>query len=203
MKPLRLLSISLLLLVSGACQHTDNARAAENQAGTAANTPPVAPTAPTAQIAQPAPAYTPSTEEIVAAIRKEFHRINSSKLTSKTFSWENSGCGHGTLTYFLLNNEIVKTVEHGSADGFWTKESYYQHGKFIFQYLHEESHPIAGPDSEILELRTYVHNDRVVRYMADTDIVPCVTCSYGPNSSEYLLLDAYETGNIDDAICRW
>lgn len=200
MKPLSFLSICLLLLVCGACQN--NGDAPENQAGTVANTTPLAPTAPTAQVALPVPAPTPSTEDIVAAIRKEFQRINKSKLTSKTFDWENAGCGHGTITYFLLNNEIVKTVEHGSADGFWTKESYYQNGKFIFQYLHEESHPIAGPDTEILELRTYVYNDKVVRYMADTDIVPCVTCSYGPNSSEYLLLDAYDTGNIDDAICH-
>lgn len=201
MKPLTLLSICFLL-VCGACKNTSNTPAPENQAGNAASTLPIAPAAPTAQVTQQTPASTPSTEEIVAAIRKEFQRINSSKLTSKTFSWDNAGCGHGTITYFLLNNEIVKTIEQGSADGFWTKESYYQNGKFIFQYLHEESHPIAGPDSEIIELRTYVYNDKVVRYMADGDIVPCITCSYGANSSEYLLLDAYDNGNIDDAICH-
>lgn len=199
MKAFKLFLISLQIVMVCACHQAGDHPKDNDMAGAPAAASPLPPAATTASITQHT--TTPSTDEIVLAIRKEFQRINNSRLVSKTFEWESAGCGKGTLTYYLLNKEIVKTIEAGTADGFWTKETYYQKGNLIFQYLHEESHLITSSENEIVEYRTYVYQDKVIRYMADKDVLPCITCSYTKNAPEYQLLDAYHTGNIDAAIC--
>ncbi|MDF2193227.1 hypothetical protein [Paraflavitalea sp. CAU 1676] len=199
MKAFKPFLISFQIIMVCACHQADDQPGNKEMAGAPAAAGPLIPAATTATITQHTTA--PSTDEIVLAIRKEFQRINNSRLVRKTFEWESAGCGKGTLTYYLLNNEIVKTVEKGTADGFWTKETYYQKGNLIFQYLHEESHLITSSENEIVEYRTYVYQDKVIRYMADKDVLPCINCSYTKNAPEYKLLDAYHTGDIDAAIC--
>lgn len=144
-----------------------------------------------------------STEKVIEHIRELYRAINKARLTQKQFAWETRDCGKGTVTYYLLNGEIVKTVVKGSADGFWTKESYYEHGQLVFCFAKETSVSLLNSQgNETFETRTYVYQDKVIKYMGDQETLPCQTCSYDGNSPEYKLLEAFTTGAYNEAVCR-
>lgn len=142
-------------------------------------------------------------EEIIQHIREVYRAINGARLTQQQFPWEASDCGKGTVTYYLLNGEIVKIVVEGSADGYWRKESYYEHGQLVFCFARETSVSLlSSQGNDTFETRTYIYQNKVVKYMGDQDTLPCRTCSYDTDSPEYKLLEAFTTGEYSDAVCR-
>jgi hypothetical protein len=141
-------------------------------------------------------------EDKIKKIRSEYQRINGLSTIKKRFNWESDGCGSGTITYFLFNNEILKTVETGFiGDGGWVTENYYQSGRLIFIFEIFTYYPSSGGADEKTQFRTYVNNNMVIRYMKNQKIVKCETCNYSLSSKEYKLLSAYNTHKFSSAIC--
>jgi hypothetical protein len=107
-------------------------------------------------------------EAAITSIRSEFKRINSAKLRIKEVNYEAAACADGgRVQYFYEGKDIVKIIETGSiGDGSWTREFYYQKGKFIFSYDVIVGMSADGQDSKI-EHRLYVREGKIVRYMED------------------------------------
>jgi len=143
------------------------------------------------------------TEESIAAIRTEFKRINASALSTEEFQYDSAGCvDEGVVTYFLENQEIVKIVESGAiGDGSWTREFYYQSGKFIFCYEQIVGGPAEGPETKS-EFRTYVKDDKVIRFMDDKKIIPPTSKATGQLSTAPRLLKAYRTKDFAKVLCE-
>jgi len=143
------------------------------------------------------------TEESIASIRTEFKRINASALSTEEFQYDSAGCvDEGVVTYFLENQAIVKIVESGAiGDGSWTREFYYQSGKFIFCYEEIVGGPAEGPETKS-EYRTYVKDDKVIRYMEDKKTVPANSKATGQVSTAYRLLKAYRTKDFAKVLCE-
>jgi len=143
------------------------------------------------------------TEESIAAIRTEFKRINASALSTEEFQYDSAGCvDEGVVTYFLENQEIVKIVESGAiGDGSWTREFYYQSGKFIFCYEQIVGGPAEGPETKS-EFRPYVKDDKVIRFMDDKKIVPPTSKATGQLRTAPRLLKAYRTKDFAKVLCE-
>jgi hypothetical protein len=143
------------------------------------------------------------TEESIASIRTEFKRINNAALTTEEFQYDSAGCvDEGVVTYFLENQEIVKIVESGAiGDGSWTREFYYQSGKFIFCYEEIVGGPAEGPETKTA-FRTYVKDDKVIRYMEDKKTVPANSKATGQVSTASKLLKAYRTKDFAKVLCE-
>lgn len=145
----------------------------------------------------------PGAEASVAAIRAEFKRINAMALTTEEFQYDSAGCTEeGVVTYFIENQGIVKIVESGAiGDGSWTREFYYQSGKFIFCYEMIVGGPAEGPETKS-EYRTYVKDDQVVRYMEDKKIIAADTKARAQVLTAYELIKAYTTKEFAKALCE-
>jgi hypothetical protein len=143
------------------------------------------------------------TEESIASIRTEFKRINALALTTEEFQYDSAGCvDGGVVTYFLENQEIVKIVESGAiGDGSWIREFYYQSGKFIFCYEEIVGGPAEGPETKTA-FRTYVKDDKVIRFMEDKKIVPANNKATGQVSTASSLLKAYRTKDFAKVLCE-
>lgn len=139
----------------------------------------------------------------IAAIRAEFKRINALPLLTEEFQYEAASCVEdGVVAYFLDNQGIVKIVESGSiGDGSWTREYYYQSGKFIFCYEVIVGGPAEGPETKS-EYRTYVKDDKVVRYMEDKKTVPANSKASGEVTTAYKLVKAYTTRDFAKVLCE-
>jgi hypothetical protein len=145
----------------------------------------------------------PGTEAAIAAIRTEFKRINALPLIREEVKYEAAGCVEGgVVTYCRDKQEIVKISESGSiGDGSWVREYYYQAGKFIFCYEMIIGGPAVGPETKS-EYRTYVKDDKVVRYMEDKKIVPAGSKATGEVATAYKLVKAYSTKDLAGVLCE-
>jgi hypothetical protein len=128
-------------------------------------------------------------ESKVIAIRAAVQAINNETLLVQTFNWKESSCADvGTIRYFLKDDEIKKVVETGfSGDGGWTKEYYYDQGKFIFSYDRYIGGP-AGLPYDTIDVRIYVDADTLVLQRKDDKIVKDVPKNLTPASREYRIL---------------
>ncbi|MDB5200954.1 MAG: hypothetical protein JWQ27_363 [Ferruginibacter sp.] len=141
-----------------------------------------------------------TSEEKVAEIRREFNRINAAKLTTRTFTFT---CDtEGTISYYLEDGMIVKIfIDWGFVgDGSSKQQYFYQDGKLIFVFETWLGAPANQPDIKT-ELRTYVSNDTVIRFMKDQTISPCTTCRFTNASRPYKVFTAFKTGAVRSALC--
>ena len=139
-------------------------------------------------------------ENDILQIRHEYQRINSLKLTKKQFTWSCEATG--TITYYLHNEQILKTIEEGAiGDGSWVIENYYQSGRIIFIYEVTTVSIGSNPDTHTEE-RTYVLNDKVIKHMNGQKVTQCKVCGFNTSSKEYKLLSAYSTKNFKNALCN-
>ena len=139
----------------------------------------------------------------INAIRSEFKRINGLTLRNEKFSYEAAGCAEeGAVQYFFNGKEIIKIIETGAiGDGSWTKEFYYQSGKFIFSYEVLIGSSADGQESKI-EHRIYAKDGKVIRYMEDQkDIKADGEADHGVQVAEKLL-QAYSTKEFVKALCE-
>jgi hypothetical protein len=142
-------------------------------------------------------------EAEISGIRAEFKRINTLPLTKEQFNYDAAGCvDGGVVTYFFDKHQIVKITEAGSiGDGSWTREYYYQSGKFIFCYEMIIGGPAIGPETKS-EYRTYVNNDQVIRYMEDKKILPAESKAKGEVVTAYKLVKAYTARDFEAVLCQ-
>jgi hypothetical protein len=141
-------------------------------------------------------------ESKVEAIRAAVQSINNETLLVQTFNWSHPSCADvGTIRYFLKDDEIKKVVETGFiGDGGWTKEYYYDKGKFIFSFDQYIGGP-AGMPHDTNEVRIYVDADTLVLQRKDDKIVKGVSKDLNPASREYRILEALKTKNFGAALC--
>lgn len=143
---------------------------------------------------------TTSSSSPIQQIRDEYAKINSLAAIKKQFDFVCDA--EGKVIYFTYNNEIVKVVvEWGFVgDGASTVEYYYKNGRLFFEYEVYIGMPPSGEDVRI-EYRTYVENDKVIRYMENDKILPCKTCNYKNTDKAYKIINVFSTGNIEEALC--
>ena len=143
-------------------------------------------------------------EQLILDIRKEFKRINSAQLTKKKYSFAcKNDPANGTVIYYLDNGKVVKiAIDWGFAGDYsTTSEYYYKNDKFIFGYDVAIGGPAEGAETKSEE-RTYVNNDKTIRYMQNQKIISCTTCEFKESSKEYKILRAYNTNNVTAALCE-
>lgn len=144
---------------------------------------------------------TATAEQLVLDIRSEFQRINSLRLTTKKYKFV---CDtDGTITYYTDNDKVVKiAIDWGSiGDGSSASEYYFKDDKLIFAYDVYIGGP-AGAAVTKTEERTYVNNDKTIKYMQNQKVSDCLTCDFNESSREYKALRAYNTNNIKSALCN-
>lgn len=144
------------------------------------------------------------TTAAITAIRAAYQKINTSSLTKEIFKYEADGCvNDGEVTYFLNpQKEIVKIIESGNiGDGSWSREFYFQSGKFFFCYEMIVGGPAAGPEMKN-EYRTYVKNDQVLRYMENKKVVTPGDKSTEALTVSYKLMKAHTTKNFAEILCN-
>lgn len=141
-------------------------------------------------------------EKIISEIKAEFSRINSLSLTKKSFDWEcEDGHMSGKTVYYFDKNSIVKvSLEEGTDHHESTTEHYYKDGKFIFSYAVLKTFPITGPGTKT-EYRTYVNNDRVIRFLENQATKKPEKMEIDNASTEYKVLQAYTNKNFTGVLC--
>lgn len=142
-------------------------------------------------------------EKQVKNIRTQFQKINASPLNKKAFNWSQDGCGQGELTFYFINQQLVKIIETGSiGDGSWTKEYYYKDKKIVFTY--EIEYIYVGNTETKNEYRTYFYNNKIIRSIENSVIknyTQQVSVIY-QTSKEYRLFNSFTLKNYNDAICQ-
>ncbi len=147
-----------------------------------------------------------SSDEVVLDIREEFKRINAASLTKKVYEFAcKNDPGEGTATYFTNNGHVVKVaVDWGViGDYAYTSEYYYQNDRLIFIYEIIIGGPANGPDTKTEE-RTYINNDKTIKYMENEKVSTCKTCDFNTSSKEYRVLKAYnmDSNTVTAALCE-
>ncbi|CAM3744557.1 hypothetical protein MUGA111182_06700 [Mucilaginibacter galii] len=139
----------------------------------------------------------------VLAIRREYQKINAMPLTKKHYTYESSGCADGgVVDYFLNNRQIVKITESGAiGDGSWVNEYYYSNGKVIFIFETTVGGPAIGKITKTAD-RYYVKNDRPVRVMEGSKIVPVNSRAVEIIKTANKIYKAYITKDFVAALCN-
>ncbi|TWV94013.1 hypothetical protein [Chitinophaga pinensis] len=149
------------------------------------------------------PTTTTASQADINSIRSEFKRINGLTLRNEKFTYEAAACAEdGVVQYFFNGKEIVKIIETGAiGDGSWTKEYYYQSGKFIFSYEVAIGSSADGQDSKI-EHRLYVKDGKILRYMEDQKEIKADSEAERGVRVADKIRNAYTTKEFAKALCE-
>ncbi|RVU01656.1 hypothetical protein EOD41_06765 [Mucilaginibacter limnophilus] len=145
---------------------------------------------------------TVATTDPIAFIRKNVENINTSKLENKHFEFM---CDEKmTVDYFYLNGEIVKiSVDFGTVGDVYAKEDYYyKAGKLIFKYEFVEGGPACEGCIKKNEYRSYIKNNKVIKYLKDQKVTTCRTCEFSASSKENKLLKVTTAEEVKAVLCR-
>lgn len=138
----------------------------------------------------------------IAAIRKRVEYINTANLEKKHYEFM---CDEKmTVDYFYDNGEIVKVaVDFGTVGDVYAKEGYYyDKGKLVFNYEFVEGGPACEGCIKTNEYRTYIQNDKSIKYLKDKNVAQCRTCEFGLESRQYKVLKAKTQDEVKAALCR-
>lgn len=146
----------------------------------------------------------PPANDPLALIRQRVKHINTAKThQQKHFEFT---CDEKTkVDYFYDNGEIVKiAVDFGWVGDVYAREGYYyDKGKLVFVYEYVESGPACDDCIETHEYRSYVVNDKVVKYLKDQADGQCRSrCEFNASSRHYQLLKATTPDEIKAVLCR-
>jgi len=185
----------LLLLMLMSC---DQKKTSEKETSSATNAPTEIAADTTAEVASEEAPLDP-----IASIRKKVESINNSNDFQKkqyTFKCDEMM----TVDYFYRSNEIVKiAVDFGTVGDVYAKEDYYyDQGKLLFVYEFVEGGPACEGCIKTNEYRTYVVNDKTVKYLKDQADETCKKCEFKPTSREYKLLEAKNQDEIKRLFCK-
>lgn len=143
------------------------------------------------------------TEQEVTNIRNEFKRINALPLQKEQFTYEVAGCAEdGKVVCYFNKKELVKIAESGSiGDGSWVREFYYRNGKCIFCYEKLIGGPAEG-QAVTTEYRYYIKEDKAVKCLENTTVIPADNKSAEIIATAQNLLRAYPTKDFGAALCQ-
>ncbi|MES2881444.1 MAG: hypothetical protein V4676_04795, partial [Bacteroidota bacterium] len=146
-------------------------------------------------------AGTSNVAQMVSGIRHEVERINALRLYRKEVRFVCDA--ENTITYYTHNSRVVKIIiEWGFVgDGSSKYEYYYKKGKLIFTFKVHVGGPAGLPQTKIEE-RTYVDNDKTIKYMKNQKVTACSVCQFTESSKEYKALNAYAKNNVKALLCN-
>lgn len=125
----------------------------------------------------------PSTDDasdpdpVIAAIRKEYRRIQSATPDTKQVKYSANpdteaaavGIG-GTVTWFYENGKIVKILDDGMEDhGVWKEEYYFKDGNLIFVYKNNASGGAGNPTENKYQIRMYFKDGKIYKELTTRD----------------------------------
>jgi hypothetical protein len=157
---------------------------------------------PVADTAKPLEEINEKPSDPIAAIRQRVEHVNTAKLEKKHFEFV---CDEKiTADYFYEGGELVKiAVDFGTVGDVYAKEGYYyENGRLVFNYEYVEGGPACEGCIKKNEYRTYVKDDKSIRYLKDKNPVPCRTCSFTAASRQYRLLRAKTQDEVKAILCR-
>jgi hypothetical protein len=137
----------------------------------------------------------------IAAIRQKVEGINNAQLEKKHFEFM---CDEKMMVdYFYDNGQLVKiAVDFGTVGDVYAKEGYYYDaGKLIFIYEFVEGGPACDDCIKTNEYRTYVANNKTIKYLKDTAEQPCKKCEFSLKSRQYALLQATTQEQVKALLC--
>ena len=143
-----------------------------------------------------------STDDPISSIRSKVEAINTADLQKKHYEFM---CDEKmTVDYFYRNDEIVKiSIDFGTVGDVYAKEDYYyDQGKLLFIYEFVEGGPACEGCIKKNEYRTYVAENKTVRYLKDNTATACKKCEFSSSSRHYKLLSARSSAEIKKIMCR-
>lgn len=138
----------------------------------------------------------------IVTIRKKVEHINTTTLTKKHVEFM---CDEQTMVdFYTENGKIVKiSIDFGTVGDVYAKEDYYyDEAKLIFFYEFVEGGPACEGCIKTNEYRSYIKDDKVIKYLKDKDQQQCRKCEFGPSSRQYKLLTARTPAEIKQIICK-
>lgn len=144
-----------------------------------------------------APAENPD----IAAIRAEYNRINAAPLDTAGYAFQ---CDEATrVVVYKTGGGIVKVrVDWGLVgDAATVTEYYYKNGGLIFRYVRSVGGVGDNPNT-VSEARTYVKDNKVIRYLQGGREVECEECRFDASAKEYAVLQANTNNEMRAALCR-
>jgi hypothetical protein len=142
------------------------------------------------------------TSDPVAVIRQQVEHINTAKLKAEHIEFM---CDENTkVDYYYENKVPVKiAVDYGWVGDAHAKEDYYfNQGKLIFVYEFTEGGPACEGCIKTNEYRSYVSDDKVVKYLKNQDEAQCKRCEFGQLSKPYKLLMTSLPDEAKKVLCK-
>lgn len=143
-----------------------------------------------------------SVDDPITDIRKKVENINTKTLTTKHFELM---CDElMKVDYHYDNDEVVKiSVDFGTIGDVYAKEDYYYfNGKLIFKYEFVEGGPACDDCIKTNEYRSYIKDNKVIKYLKDKSATNCRLCEFTVNSKENKLIFAKSADDIKTIMCK-
>ncbi|MFZ4927960.1 hypothetical protein [Chryseobacterium sp. Mn2064] len=140
--------------------------------------------------------------ENIDAIRAEYKKINSLKLTIQHFKYQDLPCvDEGVTNYFMEGSNVRKITEKFiKGDGYSATEFYFKDGKFIFALEVIVGGPAMGPETKT-EYRYYAKDDKALRQLEGDKIVAADSKFTDALTRGYQLIKARTAKDFKKAIC--
>lgn len=138
----------------------------------------------------------------IEIIKQQVDKINTSNLDQKHYEFI---CDELTkVDYYYDGNQLLKiTIDFGTVGDTYAKEDYYYNeGKLIFKYEFIEGGPACEDCITTNEYRSYVLNNKVIKYLKNKNVATCRKCEFSANSKELLLIKANGVAEIKGILCR-
>ena len=142
------------------------------------------------------------TSDPVVLIRQQVEHVNTAKLKAEHIEFM---CDEKTsVDYYYENKVPVKiAVDYGWVGDAHAREDYYfNQGKLIFVYEFTEGGPACEGCIKTTEYRSYVRDDKVVKYLKNQDEVQCKRCEFGQLSKPYKLLMTSNSTEAKKVLCK-
>jgi hypothetical protein len=144
---------------------------------------------------------TKQADDPIANIRSKVKAINNANLQKKHYEFM---CDEKMrVDYFYRNNEIVKiAIDFGTVGDVYAREDYYyDQGKLLFIYEFVEGGPACEGCIKRNEYRTYLADNKTIKYLKDKSETACKICEFSDSSRQYKLLDAKSQEDIKKILC--
>ena len=135
-------------------------------------------------------------------IKQKVAEINTIQLDQKHFEFT---CDELTkIDYYYNNGKLVKiSIDFGTVGDAYAKEDYYyEEGKLIFKYEFVEGGPACEGCITKNEYRSYILNNKVIKYLKNKDVATCRKCEFTANSKELRLIETMNVAGIKGVLCR-
>lgn len=142
------------------------------------------------------------TSDPVSLIRQQVEHINTTTLKKEHIEFM---CDEKTTVDYYYENKIPAkiAIDFGWVGDVHAKEDYYfNQGKLIFFYEFTEGGPACEGCIKTNEYRSYIKDDKVIKYLKNKDEVKCTRCEFGQLSKPYRLLMTSTAEEAKKVLCK-